>query len=183
MSATLKIDDVRYTYNEYKTWEGDWELINGFPLAMAPAPMKKHQSIASLIIHHLLEQLEECIECEVLGEVDYKISNDTVVRPDVVVTCNEEGEHYLTKAPKIIFEIVSNTSAKRDEEYKYTLYESEKVSYYVLVYPDDLIAKIFKIDGKQYDKQGDFSKEKFLFDGFECDVELDFERVFRRFKK
>jgi hypothetical protein len=27
-----------YTYNDYKDWEGSWELIDGVPFAMAPAP-------------------------------------------------------------------------------------------------------------------------------------------------
>jgi len=39
-----------YTYDDYKLWEGNWELINGIPLSMAPAPMRVHQSIASEII-------------------------------------------------------------------------------------------------------------------------------------
>ena len=28
-----------YTYEDYKRWEGDWELIDGVPLAMAPSPI------------------------------------------------------------------------------------------------------------------------------------------------
>ncbi len=35
-----------YTYEDYCHWEGKWEMIWGVPLAMAPAPMIKHQSIA-----------------------------------------------------------------------------------------------------------------------------------------
>ena len=56
-----------YTYDDYKEWEGEWELIDGIPLSMAPAPMRKHQSLASEIIYNLREQLEECTQCEVLG--------------------------------------------------------------------------------------------------------------------
>jgi len=28
----------KYTYEDYKRWKGDWELIEGFPFAMAPLP-------------------------------------------------------------------------------------------------------------------------------------------------
>jgi len=28
----------RYTYEDYKLWEGDWELLEGVPSAMAPSP-------------------------------------------------------------------------------------------------------------------------------------------------
>ncbi len=180
--GAVKLEDVHYTYHDYVNWKGDWELIDGIPFAMAPAPMRKHQGLASEIIRHLGNQLEECLECEVLGEVDYKINEDTILRPDIVLTCGETGEAYLTKAPQIIVEIISKSSARRDEKYKFDIYESEKVPYYIIVYPDDLKAKVFKLKGSNYDKQGDFFKEVCHFDDLVCDIELDFEKVFRRFR-
>ena len=27
---------LRYTYDDYRRWEGDWELIGGFGVAQAP---------------------------------------------------------------------------------------------------------------------------------------------------
>jgi len=35
-----------YTYEDYKRWEGDWELIEGMPYSMAPAPFKRHQNLS-----------------------------------------------------------------------------------------------------------------------------------------
>jgi Uma2 family endonuclease len=176
-------EDIHYTYDDYKLWEGDWELFDGIAVAMSPAPVRKHQSIASEIIYNIREALEACPECEILGEVDYKISDDTVLRPDIVVTCGETGEAYLTKAPEIIVEIVSKSTAKRDEVYKFEIYEREKVHYYIIVYPDDLIAKVYKLDGKTYDKQGDFAQESYTFEKSRCGLALDFARVFKRFRK
>ncbi|NOZ90272.1 MAG: Uma2 family endonuclease [Epsilonproteobacteria bacterium] len=171
-----------YTYEDYINWDGDWELIDGVAYAMAPAPMRKHQSLATEIMYNLREQLEECTQCEVLGEIDYKISNDTVLKPDIVLTCGETNESYLTKAPEIVVEIISKSTAKRDEKYKFQIYEEEKVKYYILVYPDDLKAKIYKLKGSDYDKEGDFLQESYDFDETTCKVSLDFERVFRRFR-
>ncbi len=179
----IKIDEIYYTYDDYKNWEGDWELINGMPYAMAPAPVKKHQSIASAIISNFYEQLDNCLKCEVLGKIDYKISEDTVVRPDVVLTCDEENEAYLTKTPEIIVEIASKNSVKKDEIYKFSLYEAEKVKYYVIVYPEDLRAKIFKQNRKRYEKVGDFFKESYFFEDTSCKVSLDFDKVFKRLRK
>ena len=34
-----------YTYDDYCQWKGDWELIDGVPLAMAPAHMIQHQAL------------------------------------------------------------------------------------------------------------------------------------------
>ena len=174
-----------YTYYDYVNWEGKWELIDGSPYAMAPSPMRIHQNIAYEISRLLGNIIDEkgCDECEVIGEFDYKISNDTILRPDVVLTCRETSEYYLTKAPQIIFEVISPSTARRDEEYKFHIYESEKVKYYVLVYPDDLKAKVYKLDGKEYDKQGDFTIEEYLFDDIECPVTIDFKKVFKRFLK
>ncbi len=41
-------------------------------------------------------------------------------------------------------------------------------------------AKVYKLDDKKFDKQGDFTKEIFHFEGTVCDVNVDFERVFRK---
>ena len=183
MMGALKLEDLNYTYDDYKNWKGDWELIDGVPLAMSPAPMRKHQSLASEFIYHLRDQLDECPFCEVLGEVDYKVSEDTILRPDVVLTCGETNESYLTKAPEIIVEIISKSTAKRDEHYKFDIYEAQKVHYYIIVYPDDLVAKVYKLDEKKYDKQGDFSEESYEFTQTQCGIKIDFKRVFKRFRK
>ena len=37
-----------YTYEQYKTWDDSWELIDGVPYAMSPAPYPKHQKAALL---------------------------------------------------------------------------------------------------------------------------------------
>ncbi len=171
-----------YNYSDYEKWEGEWELIDGVAYAMAPAPMRRHQSIATEIIYNLREQLGNCTECEVLGEVDYKIDDHTVLKPDIVLTCGETHEYYLTKAPEIVVEIISKSTARRDEVYKFDIYEKEKVNYYILVYPEDLRAKVYALKESRYDKVGDFSKEAYLFDKTKCGITIDFEKVFSRFR-
>ena len=172
-----------YTYEDYKNWEGSWELIEGVPLAMSPAPTKKHQALAVEIIYYLRSQLEECQNCEVLSEIDYKVSNDTILKPDIVLTCGETNEEYLVKAPQIVVEIISKATAKRDEKFKFEIYEKEKVKYYILVYPNDLRAKIYKLKGSKYDKEGDFVEQTYNFSDIECQVSLNFKNIFKRFKK
>ena len=180
----LASDLLNYTYEDYRNWEGDWELIDGVPLSMAPAPAKIHQSLASEFFYRLKESLgEECDKCEVLYEIDWKISNDTILRPDIIFTCGDEGTQYLTKSPKIIIEILSPSTAKKDETIKFDIYEEEGVEYYILVYPDDLRAKAYRLIEGKYRKIGDFSKETLEFDGLNCKLFLDFAKVFARFRK
>ena len=110
---------AKYSYSDYMLWEGDWELIEGVPVSMAPAPMRKHQNIATEIIYELKSSFEknECPECEVSFENDWKVSDDTVLRPDIVFVCNDDNEKYLTKAPKIIIEILSPSTTKKVDDF------------------------------------------------------------------
>ncbi len=172
-----------YTYDDYKLWKGDWELFEGYPVAMSPAPMINHQAIAGFIISELNKNADECERCLVLGEADYKLADDTVLRPDVVLICDEPHDKYITKAPEIIIEIISKSTAKNDENYKFDKYQSEKVKYYIIVYPDDLTAKVYKLINGKYDKEGDFSKELYKFEDTTCKVSVDFDKVFKRFRK
>lgn len=46
-----------YTAEDHARWEGDWELVRGQPLAMAPSPGIAHQRAAL----RLARQLDEAI--------------------------------------------------------------------------------------------------------------------------
>ncbi len=106
-----------------------------------------------------------------------------MLKPDVVLICNETNEAYMTKAPEIIVEVISKSTAKRDETHKFKIYEEEKVKYYVLVYPNDLRAKIYRLDDKEYTKEGDFSLESYTFEESSCKPSVNFANVFERFRK
>ena len=144
----------RYTYRDYLHWDGDWELIDGFPYAMAPSPVRTHQALAFEIARELGNKLENCKNCLVVGELDYKIDEYNVLRPDVAVICNEESD-YILKAPKIVVEVVSPSSAFRDEKIKKEIYEKEGVKYYILIY-QNLYAKVFENKDFHLFKVGDF---------------------------
>ena len=171
-----------YTYDDYKEWDGEWELISGIPLAMAPAPMINHQAIAYAVSRELMDSIDECRECLVFGEADWKVNDDTIVKPDVVLICNETNEAYMTKAPEIIVEVISKSTAKRDEKTKFKLYEEEKVKYYIIVYPTDLKAKVYRLENGKYTKEGDFLTDSYDFEETSCKASIDFEKVFRRFR-
>jgi len=172
-----------YTYEDYSKWEGNWELIYGVPLAMSPAPMINHQILAYSISRELMDSIDNCNKCLVFGEADWKVNDDTIVKPDVVLICNETNNAYMTKAPEIIVEVISKSTAKRDEKTKFKLYEDERVKYYIIVYPNDLKAKIYKLENGKYSKEGDFLTESYEFTETTCKASIDFERVFKRFRE
>jgi len=181
--GALALEDLpQYTYDDFKTWEGAWELIYGVPYAMSPAHINKHQLLNGKIFRELDEALDNCEECLAIVEADWKLSNETVFRPDTSVICYEP-EDYLTKAPEIIFEVLSPSTAKRDETLKFNAYEEEGVKYYCLVYPEMLFVKVYKLQDGKYIKVGDFDDESYLFETKKCKINFNFTDIFKRFKK
>jgi len=180
--GALKLEDLpRYTYEDYITWEGDWELIDGIAfskngsVSMAPAPMIKHQSISNKIARYLDEALEDCEKCQALLPIDWKITDETIVQPDNSVVCiNPNNKAYITKAPKIIFEILSKSTAKKDKEIKYELYQQEGVKYYIIVNPDDEMANVYELKDGKYIKICDATDEIVEFNIKECKSKMKF---------
>ncbi|WP_456375514.1 Uma2 family endonuclease [Thiolapillus sp.] len=116
-------DLPHYTYEDYVQWEGRWELIHGIPYAMTPTPSIQHQKICQHIAVGLDRALSECEACLALLPVDWKIDEDTVVQPDNLVICDEVTDTYLRKAPIMIFEVLSKSTASKDKNTKFALYE------------------------------------------------------------
>jgi len=112
--------------------------------------------------------------------VDWKISDLTTVQPDNSVICHKPtNEAYLTKAPVIIFEILSKSTAKKDKGLKYELYEQEGVSYYIIVDPTEEVAKVYKLHEGRYIKVIDASDEtvEFQVKGCSSVMEFDFSKI------
>ena len=167
-----------YTYEDYKEWEGKWELIYGVAYAMVPAPKIEHQRVSNKIARILDEVLEECGECIALLPVDWKISEDTIVQPDNMAYCGTiENPNYLIKAPKVIFEVISLSTALKDTNLKFELYEREGVLYYVLVHPLDKVAKVYRWKDGKYHKVCDCVEESLEFNIDVCRFRFDFSRI------
>jgi len=171
---------LKYTYEDYKHWEGKWELIDGFPVAMAPSPVINHQYLTSMFVSQINKSLEECEECIAVVEEDYIIDEETILKPDVAMICNETNK-FITKAPEIIVEVVSPSTAKIDEKVKFEIYEKEGIKYYILAYPNHLFAKVYE-NNKGFKKIGDFTNEKIILNS-KCKVEIDFDNIFKKLRR
>ena len=169
----------QYTIDDYKKWKGDWELIEGIPYAMTPSPFGKHQKAAFEIGRHIANQLEKCKKnCRVYPELDWIISEDTVLRPDLVVIC-KEIEEYLKETPEIVIEVVSKSTAQRDEYLKFEIYQREKVPFYILVYPEIKKVRVFQLINGRYDKYFDSDNGTLEITlKNRCKIRLDVKKVF-----
>ena len=167
----MSFNPPTYKYSDYLKWEGDWELIEGYPFDISKIYRDiKHQ----LILSNVLSVIQTSFFVYPL--LDWIIDEKTVLRPDIAIYC-EEIEKYPKTTPKIVIEIISDSTADKDENIKFKLYEREKVEYYVLVYPDLEKVRIFKLDNKKYDKIYEGDKE-FKFDL--CEIEIDFSKIFKK---
>jgi len=45
------VDKDFYTWDDYISWDGRWEIINGKAYDMSPAPYPKHQRVAGKIFY------------------------------------------------------------------------------------------------------------------------------------
>ncbi len=166
---------VRYTVQDYLRWQGDWELIEGIPYAMA-SPRPINQIILGKLSQLMGNALEECLECRIAVELDWYVSFDTVIRPDLMVLCGEIPER-VESPPHMVVEIVSPSSRQMDEGLKFELCEREGVKYFVLVYPDEKTVKVFEpVEGKYREKLD----RVFKLDG--CEVIVDFLELFSNFE-
>ena len=75
------INFLRYTYNDYKNWKEDWELVSGYPLQMQPSPSLKHSKIHSKLIAQSSNSIDKNKDSNyiVFNKLDWKINDDTVV--------------------------------------------------------------------------------------------------------
>ena len=177
--GALRLDDLpHYVYDDYKIWEGKWELINGVPYAMAPSPIFEHQNISGNIHIELSNILKQCKNCTSVLAVDWKISDDTVVCPDNSVVCNEIKSNFIEDVPQIIFEVLSPSTKKKDRTVKYNIFQEEGVKYYILVEPKGNFAEVYKLLNGYYKLDGEFTTEKYTFEIDDCKIDFDFKNIF-----
>jgi Uma2 family endonuclease len=103
--------DARFSWRDYRSWPDDerWELIDGVPVAMAPAPSIAHQRVVGRL-HARLAALLAGQPCEpFVAPVDVKLSEHDVVQPDVAVVCRPEQitDTPIEGAPGLVFEVLS----------------------------------------------------------------------------
>ncbi|HRG89494.1 MAG TPA: Uma2 family endonuclease [Chitinophagales bacterium] len=143
----------RYTYDDYAQWQGDWELINGYPHAMSPSPVRKHQIVYTELaveVYNALKNERTCDDCKVFQDLDWVIDEQTVVRPDLMIVCGKFTDDFLKRPPVLAVEILSKSTSLKDRHIKYQLYETQGVRYYILVNPDTKTTEVFELVNGQY---------------------------------
>lgn len=143
-----------YTYDDYIQWEGRWELIEGHPIAMSPMPIPAHQQLSANLIYEFKDELKKkCKDCKVFSPLDYKVSEDTTIQPDVLIVCGTIKKSYLDFPPVLTVEILSPSTTLRDRNTKYAIYQEQEVKYYLIVDADKKVVEIYRLMDRRYELQ------------------------------
>ncbi len=129
-----KVSDVKHEY------------FDGAVFAMAGASVSHQRIISNLVINigsHLRNTL-----CEVFSS-DIKVRADQGKKyfyPDVLVSCdNKNGNSHFVEAPKIVIEVLSNTTRKFDKNLKRQIYQSiPSLEEYDLIEQDRVEIEVFR---------------------------------------
>lgn len=160
MSESAERKKQRFTYQEYLTWpqEERWELIDGVPYNMTPAPTRLHQLISRQLLT-LFNNYLTGKSCEVYhAPFDVRLpqppesdeQTSSVVQPDILVVCDKAklDDRGCKGSPDLVVEIVSPSTFRKDLKEKFTLYERAGVREYWIVYPDQKTVSAFSLSAE-----------------------------------
>jgi len=162
--------DYKYSYADYLSWpdEERWELIDGIPYDMSPAPSPVHQEVLVEISRQLGNYLID-MPCRVyvapfdirLAEKASSADDDTftVVQPDIVVVCDKRkiDERGCKGAPDICIEILSPSTAYKDMGKKLELYQRHGVKEYWIVNPETQSVMVYLYDNGMFAKPASYN--------------------------
>ena len=165
-----------FTYADYLGWpeEERWELIEGIAYDMTPAPSTRHQMILVEFLFQIRAALGDG-PCRVFvapfdvrfpeGEDRSDSAISTVVQPDLSVICDPEklDEAGCLGAPDLVVEILSPSTAFKDQTAKLLLYEKQGIREYWIVNPvhESVLVYCLGQDGN-YGKPSEFRKDEKL---------------------
>jgi Uma2 family endonuclease len=124
-----------------------YEYVNGEVYAMAGA--KRAHNIISMNFANLLFNHLRGTPCRVFGS-DMKVgvltaTDDVFYYPDVQVSCEKNGNEHYNAEPKLIVEVLSDSTERKDRVEKfYTYRKLASLEEYVLVAQDCLRVEIYR---------------------------------------
>nr|WP_274532234.1 Uma2 family endonuclease [Aquifex aeolicus] len=86
-------------------------------------------------------------------------------------------KHRVLKPPKVIFEVVSEGTAQKDETIKFELYRREGIEYYVIAFLSLKKTKVYKLHEGKYVKLKDVTDDSLEINLEDCSISLDFSKI------
>ena len=164
----------KYSFQEYKNWKDDWELIEGYPYSLMPAAGWNHNVTQSNAVQQGKNSLQKNSNCNcwIVSEFDWKINNETVVKPDMMIICSKPKNDFLEFPPALLIEILSALTRVKDRNLKFKIYQEQGVKYYLLADCEKRIVEVFELIDNTYRQ---VQKSTFLLEN-KCEVTFDFNQ-------
>lgn len=150
--------DTKFNYAQYLEWNDDerWEIIDGIPYNMSPAPNRRHQKITGNLFNKIFGYLQGK-NCEIyIAPFDVRLSEsyedehriETVVQPDLSIFCDTSklDEKGAKGAPDWVVEVLSPGTAYKDLNTKLLLYQQYQVKEYWIIDPEASHVNVFLLD-------------------------------------
>jgi len=143
--------------DEFLCWddgtETHYELIGGFPMAMAP-PAEAHRMLTVRLVSRIDAALSRRRPCNAQAEAGVIRADraDTYFEADIAATCapNEPGRQAI-KEPFLIVEILSPGTERHDRRIKLPAYRQiDTVQEILLIASDDRYAELHRRVGGQW---------------------------------
>jgi Uma2 family endonuclease len=146
---------------------------------MTPSPFGRHQKVAMRLATTLQNAIDK-VDCEavVLAEIDWIVSDDTVVRPDVLVLCGDAPSGHVENPPTIVAELLSPSTEKRDRTAKFDLYQDEGVQYYLMLDPERNVIHLYELGADGVYQQHESGSEIVLNICDDCELRLSVDGLF-----
>ncbi|WP_156801931.1 Uma2 family endonuclease [Desulfurispora thermophila] len=180
----------RYSYADYLTWSDDqrWELIDGIPYNMTPAPSTLHQRVSARLLVAFATYLQGK-PCEVFAApFDVRLAESAddaqtfnVVQPDLVIICDSRkiDERGCQGAPDLVVEILSpGQAARRDRLEKYQLYQRYGVREYWLVDPYHETVEIYALKEGKFERCTVYSRSEVAISHIFPELAVELKDVF-----
>ena len=169
--ADAKRREGRFSYADYLTWPDDerWELIEGIAYNMSPAPAPRHQHLLAALSYQFFGGLQGT-PCTVYpAPFDVRLTDDrnaaddavhTVVQPDLTVVCDSDkmDERGCVGAPDLVVEILSPSTAYKDQTAKLRLYERHGVREYWVVNPERESVQVYLLEVAGFGKPVEYRR-------------------------
>ncbi len=145
---------------------------------MLPSAKWQHNTVQLRLSKQAINKFDtsDYCNCMVFTELDWKISNETVVRPDVMIVCGEIKGDYLEFPPVLIVEILSPASLLKDRNIKFELYRENGVKYYIMADYTKETVEVFELTDNKYKS---VEKSSFILT-INCSVDFNFTEIFKK---